>query len=151
MLPFVLKRIGLDPATSSALFVATLVNVTGADGVARAAASVSVDSFTQLSATFAEGTVAPGVYSVRVRHPNGATDTLAQAFTLVRGGQPKLETNLVLPSTRAVGREDDRFRRRGIFNLVHFGPVRDVPNSDRLVFTGRGELHAIRAEREAAW
>ncbi len=29
MLPFVLKRIGLDPATSSAPFVATLVDVTG--------------------------------------------------------------------------------------------------------------------------
>jgi magnesium transporter len=29
MLPFVLRRCGLDPATSSAPFVATLVDVTG--------------------------------------------------------------------------------------------------------------------------
>ena len=29
MLPFMLKRLGLDPATSSAPFVATLVDVTG--------------------------------------------------------------------------------------------------------------------------
>ena len=29
MLPFVLKRLGLDPATSSAPFVATLMDVTG--------------------------------------------------------------------------------------------------------------------------
>jgi magnesium transporter len=29
MLPFVLKRLGADPATSSAPFVATLVDVTG--------------------------------------------------------------------------------------------------------------------------
>jgi magnesium transporter len=29
MLPFVMKRIGADPATSSAPFVATLVDVTG--------------------------------------------------------------------------------------------------------------------------
>jgi magnesium transporter len=29
MLPFILKRLGLDPATSSAPFVATLVDVTG--------------------------------------------------------------------------------------------------------------------------
>src|SRR5262245_66065401 len=29
MLPFILKRIGFDPATSSAPFVATLVDVTG--------------------------------------------------------------------------------------------------------------------------
>jgi len=29
MLPFVLRRIGADPATSSAPFVATLVDVTG--------------------------------------------------------------------------------------------------------------------------
>jgi magnesium transporter len=29
MLPFVLKRVGLDPATSSAPFVATLVDVSG--------------------------------------------------------------------------------------------------------------------------
>jgi magnesium transporter len=29
MLPFVLQRIGLDPATSSVPFVATLVDVTG--------------------------------------------------------------------------------------------------------------------------
>jgi magnesium transporter len=29
MLPFALKRLGLDPATSSAPFVATFVDVTG--------------------------------------------------------------------------------------------------------------------------
>ena len=29
MLPFILRRFGLDPATSSAPFVATLVDVTG--------------------------------------------------------------------------------------------------------------------------
>jgi magnesium transporter len=29
MLPFLLKRLGLDPATSSAPFVATLVDVAG--------------------------------------------------------------------------------------------------------------------------
>ena len=29
MIPFILKRIGLDPATASAPFVATLVDVTG--------------------------------------------------------------------------------------------------------------------------
>jgi magnesium transporter len=29
MLPFILKRIGLDPASASAPFVATLVDVTG--------------------------------------------------------------------------------------------------------------------------
>ena len=29
MIPFVLRRFGLDPATSSAPFVATLVDVTG--------------------------------------------------------------------------------------------------------------------------
>jgi len=29
MLPFFLRRLGLDPATSSAPFVATLVDVTG--------------------------------------------------------------------------------------------------------------------------
>ena len=29
MLPFILRRLGLDPATSSAPFVATLVDVTG--------------------------------------------------------------------------------------------------------------------------
>ena len=29
MLPFILKKLGLDPATSSAPFVATLVDVTG--------------------------------------------------------------------------------------------------------------------------
>ncbi len=29
MLPLILKRVGIDPATSSAPFVATLVDVTG--------------------------------------------------------------------------------------------------------------------------
>jgi magnesium transporter len=29
MLPFILRRLGFDPATSSAPFVATLVDVTG--------------------------------------------------------------------------------------------------------------------------
>jgi len=29
MIPFLLRRLGLDPATSSAPFVATLVDVTG--------------------------------------------------------------------------------------------------------------------------
>lgn len=68
--------------------------VNGATSVAPA--SFTVDSPTQITATFAAG-IAPGAYTVQVTEP-GATRELDDPFTVTVGGQAKLETNLILPS-----------------------------------------------------
>ncbi|MCA9049875.1 MAG: right-handed parallel beta-helix repeat-containing protein, partial [Planctomycetaceae bacterium] len=75
----------------------TSVELVADGGSTFSASSVSVDSFTQLTAVFAAGTVPPGVYDLKVSH-DGATGVLNEAFTMVSGGSPRLETNLILPS-----------------------------------------------------
>ena len=62
------------------------------------ASEVEVDSFTRVTAKFAALTVPPGTYRLRVSHPSAAYDELPDAFTMISGGQAKLETNLVVPS-----------------------------------------------------
>lgn len=73
----------------------TTVELVAGNGAVIAASQVIVDSFSQLTATFAPGTAA-GVYDVRVK--NGAsTSVLDDAFTFIAGGQANLETNIVVP------------------------------------------------------
>jgi RHS repeat-associated protein len=62
------------------------------------ASKVSLDLPTQLTATFAAGTVPAGVYSVKVTE-GGNSATLANAFTVVAGGQAVFNTKLVVPSS----------------------------------------------------
>ena len=74
----------------------TAVTLMGPGNTQYAAASTSVVSFTQLTATFAAG-LPPGVYSVVVTH-GADTDSLQNAFTVTAGGSAKLETNLQVPN-----------------------------------------------------
>ena len=67
------------------------------------ASSVSVDSFTRITATFASNTVPSGTYTIRATQPGGASATLPDAFTAVGGGSPRLRTDLIVPAV--VGRQ----------------------------------------------
>jgi RHS repeat-associated protein len=63
-----------------------------------ATADVSVDSFTQITATFPAGTVPGGLFDVQVRRPDSATASQAAAYDTV-SGEPRLETRLITPSS----------------------------------------------------
>jgi YD repeat-containing protein len=76
----------------------TTVDLVASNGTTFPADSVNVATPTSLTATFRAGTVPPGVYSVRTSKTNGNSSELADAFTVVQGGQAHLETNLVVPS-----------------------------------------------------
>jgi RHS repeat-associated protein len=80
---------GFDATTTVAL-VASMGTTFPAD-------TVNVESPTSLTATFRAGTVPAGVYSIRVDRSDGNSSKLANAFTVVPGGQGHLETNLVVP------------------------------------------------------
>src|SRR5579871_1235253 len=87
--------------TGAGFFGGTTVPLVASDGTTTYAPSrFSVDSFTQITATF-PANLPVGTYSVRVT-TGGSSDTLAAAFTLTAGGVSHLQTNLVLPS--ALGR-----------------------------------------------
>ena len=64
----------------------------------------SVDLPTQLTATFAAGSVPVGTYSVRVQRPGGGSAVLPNAFQVLPGAQPRLELQLIPPRDVAVGR-----------------------------------------------
>ncbi|MFI5460129.1 MAG: RHS repeat-associated core domain-containing protein [Isosphaerales bacterium] len=63
------------------------------------ATSVSLDTFTQLTATFDLSSVPQGTYSVVVTSPGGQNASLGGAFTVAPPGSANLVTNLILPST----------------------------------------------------
>jgi RHS repeat-associated protein len=77
---------------------ATTVGLVGAGGTVYPAREAQADAFTQMTAVFAAHSVPSGRYSVRVSQPDGDSDQLPGAFEMIEGGQPKLETNLVVPS-----------------------------------------------------
>ena len=80
-------------------FDATVVaDLVSSGGAAYRAASVSADSFTQLTAAFDLTGVPVGVYSLRVSSSTWGTNGLADAFEVLPAGEPKLETSLVVPS-----------------------------------------------------
>ncbi|TVQ96246.1 MAG: hypothetical protein EA399_16215, partial [Desulfovibrionales bacterium] len=58
---------------------------------------VEADAFTQATATFAAGVVPAGIYAVRITR-NGQTALLPSAVEIIDGGEPRLETNLILPA-----------------------------------------------------
>jgi RHS repeat-associated protein len=80
----------------------TVVELVAAGGTVYSAGAVSIDLPMQLTATFVAGSVPPGTYSIRARRGSGGSAELAGAFEVLTGGQPRLETNLILPSS--VGR-----------------------------------------------
>ncbi len=77
----------------------TTVELVAPDDTAYAADLVELDSFTQMTVTFAAGSVPAGSYSVCVSQTDGDSDELTDAFQMIAGGEAVLETNLVLPSS----------------------------------------------------
>jgi RHS repeat-associated protein len=75
------------------------VELVGSDGTSYSRDTISIDSSSQITASFAAGTVPAGDYDIRVTRTDGKSAVLFKAFEFVDGGQAKLETNLVLPST----------------------------------------------------
>ncbi len=80
----------------------TVELLTGGGASAGAAADVAVDSYTQVTATFPPNLALPGVYSIRVQQPDGDSAVLANAFTMLAPGAPRLVTRLIMPG--ALGR-----------------------------------------------
>ena len=64
-----------------------------------AATSISVDSFTQITATEAAGALPPGTYSIRVSLGSGSSATLTNALQVLAAGAPNLVTSLSLPGS----------------------------------------------------
>ena len=81
---------------------ATAVELVAADKTVYKAASVSLDTLTQLTADFDLKKVPQGVYSVEVSGAGGSSSTLAGAFTVTPAGRGHLDTKLILPT--ALGR-----------------------------------------------
>ncbi|MCX6876240.1 MAG: putative Ig domain-containing protein [Verrucomicrobia bacterium] len=75
----------------------TEVTLTAQDGATYAATATQVDSYTQLTATFAATTVPAGIYGVRVNIPGGSTAALPGSFQMTAGGQAELRTSLSVP------------------------------------------------------
>ncbi|MCX5659959.1 MAG: hypothetical protein NTW19_09595 [Planctomycetota bacterium] len=91
--------------TGSGFVPGATVRLVAANTTTYAPTNLVIDSYTHATATFNAGAIPVGVYSVRVTLPNADTSTLAGALTLtppVAGGQPRLETQLIMPS--ALGR-----------------------------------------------
>ena len=82
---------GFDQATSVALVAA--------DGTVYPASTTSIDLPTQITATFAAGTVPAGVYSIEASKPGVQPAVLSNALTIDQGGARNLKTDIVLPSS----------------------------------------------------
>ena len=75
------------------------VALVAADSTAYPVTSVSVDSITQLTAVFTAKSVPAGNYDLYLFKPDGTIAQLTDAFEVLAGGEPKLKTNLILPSS----------------------------------------------------
>src|SRR5262249_41401326 len=89
--------------TGAGFDTSTTATLVAADGpTTYPAATVTPDTFTQITAAFNLTTVPQGTYSVRVSRSGGLSDTLSSAFTVTPPGAAKLKTDLILPA--ALGR-----------------------------------------------
>jgi RHS repeat-associated protein len=94
-----------NPSTTEAVLAisgagfygAMTVELVAGGGTAYPADTVEVDSFTQITARFAAGSLPPGFYSVRVSR-GGDSDTLPHSFEVLSAGEAKLEADLIVPS-----------------------------------------------------
>ncbi len=75
----------------------TGVQLIGADGTGYGAGTVSVDSFTELTAVFAPDSLPAGTYSVLATGADGSSE-LTNALTMSAPGEPKLGLHLIMPS-----------------------------------------------------
>jgi YD repeat-containing protein len=64
--------------------------------------SVSIDSFTQITATFSLAALFPQSYTLKVTRPDGSSAELTDGFTVLPAGQAQLQTRLIVPA--ALGR-----------------------------------------------
>jgi RHS repeat-associated protein len=132
-LTMTLAGAGFDPTT--------IVELVASGGASFAADAVSVDSFTQLTATFASNTVPAGRYSVLLSQPDGDTSLLTNAFEMTSGGVPRLETRLVAPGS--VGRHTTatfyvEYANRG--DVAMAAPLLVLRASNRSFLTTRQDL-----------
>ena len=81
-------------------------------------ATVSIDTYTQITATFNLTGVPQGNYTVYVQHPSGDSDQAPNAFTVIPGGAAKLKRSSSCPAHSATTRS-----RRSISNT----PTRATP------------------------
>ena len=89
-----LSGAGFDPTT--------VVSLVSSNGTAYSNNLVSVDSFTQITATVPSNSVPPGRYTVRLSQPDGDLSELVDAFEMQATAVAKLELKLIVPS--AIGR-----------------------------------------------
>ena len=75
----------------------TQVVLVAADGTLHNSQSVAIDSFTQATVVFDLGDMTEGVYDMRVTLPDGSSDSLTGAISIVPSAATKLETHLILP------------------------------------------------------
>src|SRR5207249_4980233 len=85
--------------TGAGFGAGTTVELVSSGGNPYAATNVSVDSFTQLTATFPPNLAPAGLYSARVTRPSGGSSTLTNVFAMTGAGAPHLETHLYMPAT----------------------------------------------------
>ena len=81
--------------TGAGFDTTTAVSLVAGGGASFTPTSFTIDSPTQITATFAAG-IPAGAYTVHLAEP-GITKELPNAFTVTAGGQAVLQTNVVVP------------------------------------------------------
>jgi YD repeat-containing protein len=76
----------------------TILSLVGSDAAVIAATSQVVLSASRMTATFSLAGLTPGMYSVLATEPDGASDVLANGFTVSGAGAGQLDIQLVVPS-----------------------------------------------------
>jgi RHS repeat-associated protein len=82
----------------------TAVQLVAVNGPVYLPRSVSVNSFNQITATFASNSVPAGLYSVLITNAGGSSAELTNVFQLTPGAQGNLVTQLIVPGV--VGRHE---------------------------------------------
>lgn len=84
--------------TGAGFEAGSTIELLGSGGIlAGATTDVSVDSFTQMTANFPAGLVSAGLYSIRLRQPDGDTAILTNVFEMLAEGEARLTTRLIMP------------------------------------------------------
>ena len=82
----------------SGFLPSTSVQLISTNDTSFPAASVAVDSFTQITATFASNALPTGVYSVQVSVPGSGSATLTNSFQALSTGAANFTSGLTVPS-----------------------------------------------------
>jgi RHS repeat-associated protein len=83
--------------TGGGFLPSTAVALISTNGSSFPASSVSVDSFTQITATFVSNALPAGIYSIVVNSPSGGSATLTNAFQATSAGAPNFTSSLAVP------------------------------------------------------